>query len=514
MRTPITCMLSTALLAVSACVLQRGSVVTIEAAPSDTTVVQSPLKVFLQDGSIVVYPRGATVTSEAVRGSGTRYSLGFVESQRVSETVLDSVIGIEAFQHDVNTGGSVAASVLGGGAAVFATGVLLKALFGSCPTVYVQTEHGQELQAEAFSYSIAPLLEARDLDRLDLVPDQDGTVALELRNEALETHYINHLELLAVPHDEGTLVVPDEHGQPMGVHVLRGPSSALDRNGRSVLEELQRADSLSFSSTDDRIALASSQDSKDYIDLTFALAPDADTLVAVFELRNSLLNTVLFYDLMLGSAGAESLDWLGRGMERIDTAVELGRWFQETMGLTVAAFDGRAWQPVGRIGDTGPIAWKKVGVRVPVLQQDSLRVRLSFLADEWRIDRVAVGEPRPAGSGVRLPAVRITDLAGQSLQQHVASIERPDDDYMITHPGLAARVEFDALPPREGQAVTYFLSSQGYYTEWVRPEWIRAATATEPFKPGEGTIEELMDRWLEERDRYERTFFDTRIPVR
>ncbi|NNF29480.1 MAG: hypothetical protein HKN73_19800 [Gemmatimonadetes bacterium] len=514
MRALVLFTLGIAWLTVTSCVIQRGSVVPIGPAVQDTTIVLSPLKAFMRDGSIVVYSDGALVTNVAVQGSGTRYSLGLVDSVSVSEIALDSVIGIEAFQHDVNVGGSVLASAFGGGAAVFGTGLLLKALFGSCPTIYVETAQGQELQAEAFSYSIAPLLEARDLDRLDLTPDRDGMIGLELRNEALETHYINHLELLAVRHDEGIYVVPDERGQPVGVRRMRPPARAVDRGGRPVLQELHGADGVSFESTDGRIAAASSTDWRDHVELTFPAPFEGDSVVAVFELRNSLLNTVLFYDLMLASSGARALDWLGRSMERIDTAVELGRWFHETMGLTVEVFDGSGWLPVGRIGDTGPIAWKSVGVRVPVLQEDSLRIRLSFLADEWRIDRVAVGELRSVEARTRLPVVGMTDLTGRSLGQHMASIELPDDEYMTTHPGTAARLEFRGLPPQEGQAVTYFLSTQGYYTEWVRPEWIRAGSGSPRFKPGDGTIEELMARWSEEKDRYERTFFETRIPVR
>ena len=503
-----------ACLVLTACVLQRGSAVSVEVPSESSTIVESPLKAFMQDGSIAVYPDGALVTPVSVQGSGVRYSFGLRDTLAVTEIALDSVVGIEAFQHEVNLGGSIVASVFAGGALVVGGAALSVAIFGSCPTIYVDTDSGQQLQAEAFSYSIAPLLEARDLDRLEIAPDRDGRLRLELRNEALETHYINHLELLAVNHEEGSFVVPDERGRPMAVDGLRAPTRASALGGRSVLQAVRARDGEVFASSEDRIAAASSDDWKDYLELSFPADPGMDSLTAVFDLRNSLLNSVLFYDLMLGSAGAEALDWIGRGMERIDTAVELGRWFHDTMGLSVAVFDGSGWQHVGRIGDTGPIAWKEVGIRVPVLEEDSLRLRLSFLADEWRIDRVAVGQPRAIEARVRLPIESLTDLDGRSLSQHMPSMELPDDDYMITHPGTAVRLEFVAPSAPEGQTTTYLLSTQGYYTEWVRPEWIRTGTAAGPFKPGRGTIEELMARWLEEKDRYEQTFFETRIPVR
>jgi hypothetical protein len=100
------------------------------------------------------------------------------------------------------------------------------------------------------------------------------------------------------------------------------------------------------------------------------------------------------------------------------------------------------------------------------------------------------------------------------MDEHVASLELPDEEYLVTHPGTGAVLEFEGLSQDEDRAVTYFLSTQGYYTEWVRPQWIRDGTHTALFKPGEGTVEELMSRWLEDKDWYERTFFDSRIPVR
>jgi hypothetical protein len=61
---------------------------------------------------------------------------------------------------------------------------------------------------------------------------------------------------------------------------------------------------------------------------------------------------------------------------------------------------------------------------------------------------------------------------------------------------------------------TFFFSSQGYYTEWIRPDWIRSSVVSEGFSPSEEVVEHLMARWLEEKAQFERKFFETRIPVR
>src|SRR4029450_4667217 len=102
----------------------------------------------------------------------------------------------------------------------------------AAPAVYAGRGGGPRLEAETFSYSIVPLFEARDLDRLRVQAGADGRVRLEVRNEALETHYINHLQLVEVRHQAGALVLPDHEGRILSAGALRPPLSAVDRAGR------------------------------------------------------------------------------------------------------------------------------------------------------------------------------------------------------------------------------------------------------------------------------------------
>lgn len=61
---------------------------------------------------------------------------------------------------------------------------------------------------------------------------------------------------------------------------------------------------------------------------------------------------------------------------------------------------------------------------------------------------------------------------------------------------------------------SYLLSTQGYYTEWVRTEWMRRSGASQVFQPDEHTIETLMEMWLDRKEEFEAEFHDSRIPVR
>jgi len=475
--------------------------------------VDSAMKAFFVDGSTAVFPSGGHITEDSILGDGTLYSLGLADTTRVTALPLDALVGIEAFQGSTNGPASFLASVSLTAAAGFGSVVLFKALFGSCPTFYTATADGELLQAEAFSYSIAPLLEGRDLDAITLRPDADGVLRLELRNEALETHYINHLDLLAVDHAPGTRVIPNDRGVPIGVVEEVPPLDAIDGSGRRVLSSIHASDDRAFASLDERIANTTSEDPSDFVELTFP-RPASEDAVLVLRVRNSLLTTVLFYDLMLGQAGVGALDWIGRDMARIGTVVEMGKWFQESMGMRVEAHDGDGWVEVGRVPDTGPIAWEEVGVRVPVDDGDVVRLRLRFLTDAWRIDRVSLGKATRIGGESRIPIARVIDdgvLVDDSIIRRMAV---PDDDYLATYPGTSVSLEFDPTSQRPGLERSYLLASQGYYTEWVRPEWLRGAQEPEIFRPGEDTVEALMALWLSKKDDFEADFYSSKIPVR
>ena len=149
--------------------------------------------------------------------------------------------------------------------------------------------------------------------------------------------------------------------------------TARDRAGRDVTATLARADGDVYASPAARIASANAADPDDFLELRFP-RPAGSEAVLTLRLRNSLLNTVLFYDMMLGQAGAGAVDWIGQDMDRIGTLVEMGRWFQDAMGLRVDVFDGREWVQVSRLTDTGPIAWEEVGVRIRSPDTDLTRM--------------------------------------------------------------------------------------------------------------------------------------------
>ncbi|MCA1559298.1 MAG: hypothetical protein LC753_16705 [Acidobacteria bacterium] len=194
--------------------------------------VASPVKAHLKDGSTVVYPWGVAVTADALVGEGARHDSTLKNSTTVERVELSEVLGLESYRTRTNGAESFLVSSLATAGAVVGTALLAVAIFGSCPTVY--SDDGEVEEAELFSSSIAPLFEGRDIDRLHAKADARGIVTLDIRNEAMETHYINHLQLLAVEHGPGEVVVPDSHGTPIVVGTPRPAATATSRDGRDL----------------------------------------------------------------------------------------------------------------------------------------------------------------------------------------------------------------------------------------------------------------------------------------
>ena len=386
-------------------------------------------------------------------------------------------------------------------------------VFGSCPTVYADSAGTALLQAEGFSYSIAPIFESRDVDRLRIVQAADGSVRLEIRNEALETHFVNHLELLEVVHGSAETALVDELNRLVVVADQHPLTRAIDRRGQDVSGPVGAEDGNVYRTAAKTMEQAQLPDLDDWIDLTAPAPPGADSVAIVLRLRNSLLNTTLLYDVMLGDPGVRSLDWVGKDLKQVGPALAVAQWYQQRMGMNVAVADGREHRVVAHLRDTGPIAWKDVAIVVPVVTPGTVRVRLSFPVDNWRIDRVTVADRFRRVSPIVIPLAEVRE--GETLDPTaLASMRDADGRYLQTSPGQRFTAVFRPRGSAEPLPRTFFLAAQGYYMEWVRPSWLRSPRADHGFVPSDTALAQALDRWRMSHDSLEALFAATRIPTR
>ncbi|HSD30808.1 MAG TPA: hypothetical protein VLB49_02775 [Gemmatimonadales bacterium] len=513
---------------VAACVALACTVhyVAIEQVPrtGDSVAVATAVKAHLLNGQTVVFPDGITLAHDTVRGSGTRYDLRLQLAGPVSVLPLDSVLGLEAYRTRVDavpTALLTTLAIVGTAAATVSAIIIIECAsdpkcFGSCPTFYSDSAGTQVLEAEGFSYSIAPLFEARDVDRLRAQPDAQGVLRLEVRDEAYETHYVNQLELLEARHGSDEFVVPDGQGRLVAIGRVEAPVVARDRAGRDVRRLLAAADGDVFRSDSVILAAARLGDLEDTIELEFPVPANlaGDSVALLFRMRNSLLNTVLLYDVMLGDAGARSLDWQAAELERVGPALQLGQWYAAKMGMRIAVWSDGDWHESAHLRDTGPVAWKDIAAVVPAPVGPVLRVRLSYVADDWRIDRVA------AGFAVRRPGVRhhalalVVDAAGATDTAARASLVAADSRYLQTTAGQRFTAEWRPGDASPDSLRTFFLASQGYYIEWIRRGWLAAPRSRQTFVPSDSALAGAVARYRVVKDTLERRFLATRVPVR
>jgi hypothetical protein len=478
------------------------------------TRVSSPMKAHLLDGSVAVFERGATIFSTRVTGDGRVFNVSRSASEPTNGVPLDSVIGFEVYERRVNPlrtlvygSATLAASVV----ATVGIGILL---FGSCPTVYADSAGVQTLQAESVSYSLAPMLAKRDVDRMNVKPDSKGVIRLTVRNEALETHHLDQMEVVEVRHRADELALPSPRGGAIAVSDIVVPS-VRDRAGRDVSRTLARADEVVFSTDNgflDRAIDGGPTD--DQLTIAIPRRAGVDSVALVMKARSSLLTTSVLYEHLMGRQGALALDFMGNDLSRITTLAKLASWYGGSFGMRVEVQDGSEWHPVIRLMDFGPTAWRVMGVALPAVRtvDDSVRIRLTFAADAFRIDQIGVAQRVRRVEQRFIPIARATDAEGKSRPDIVAMLAKADDREVETHPGDQFHLEFDA-DTASGTSRTFFFAAQGYYVEWLRPAWMKDAATAEPFSASHASIRDLLRSWRGGRDSLETYFFTRRVPI-
>lgn len=475
---------------------------------ADSVAVQTPVKAHLRDGTTVLYRAGVVLARDTLRGTGFRYGVTLRDSTAVSLVPLDSVVAMESFRRGTDAATTFIVSTLATG--VMAFGAVIAAFViacsggngpcSNCPTVYADSAGTWALQAEGFSYTLGPTFETRDVDLLRIRPDRDGRIQLEVRNEALETDYLNHLELLEIRHDADETALPDPNGAGLTVGELVTPNSMIDAAGRDVRSVLTRADGAAFQTDEQILTSVSSGNWDDAIYLVAPAPAKQDSVALVLRLKNSLLATLLYSDVTLRDV--QTRDGIGRDPNAGRAA--LAHWQGLRMGMRVAVWDGRRYHEAARIRDSGPHAWNDLAVLVPVLQRDSVRVRLSFPADNWRLDQVAFAM-RARRPIVHAHAVtQLRDAAGREDTSALASVQHTDRRYLRTSPGERFTIAAEVGVAAAGPTRTFLIATQGYYEPWISHAELTTARAVHAGASFDDDLLNALRRWGAERETRER----------
>jgi hypothetical protein len=485
----------------------------------DYARVKASVRAHMTDGTVVFFDSGFTLAGNRLSGDGVRYDLARRNSSRIQAVPRESVALLERSEEHFNAGALLAWSslpVAALGSLVF-TGSLtsfFKAIFGCCPTIYTFDGSGYTLEAEAFSFNVTRLLSGRDLDRLDLGRLQDGEYRLMVTNEALETHYIDRLSLVAADHSPEYQAFPTDDGRVVLFGAATPLARAEDAAGRDVRAVLAERDSNWYRTDSARARRLADSTVHDWIDIAVPKPKGAKRMCLAVRGRNTLMSTVMFYDVLLKSQGVKSLDWQGMSRRDLPYALNLSKWHHRHFGMRVQTRAGKGFRNRVWLRDAGPIAWHEFAVELPATGDDTCRLRLDFLPDNWMLDWVGVSFDVPAPAQIqelRCAAVRAAD--GSADEGAGELLAANDGRYLVTRPGDCRYLSFRPGPVPDGCRRDYFVRSGGYYLEWLRPDWLQPGPVAW-FQPDDRKLSELALRWQEKKPELERRFFAERVPVR
>ncbi len=480
-------------------------------------------KCHLLDGSIVVFKKGFSVGANVLTGHGLRYALASKDAPiAVSSVALDSIVAITTYS-DYTTGREFANGTLSFfGATLSAVAIYCvscpKCCFGSCPTVYSFDGADSSLETELFSSSIAKLLEEKDIDQLTQPTPGNGIYKLRITNEAMETHYIDNFNLLIAEHPKGTLTFSNTNGDISIVSKLESIGRAVNSKGIDITETVSADDKISYRSGMEMVKELKAAPRFDFVEFNSRVPESAKFAKVVVKYKNTLLSTILLYDVVFGSQGMHALQWNERMNKDEIYAGDFKMIYENFSGMKLETSNRTGYGSLQKFPDAGPIAWKYVAAEVEVEGLEDLQLRLSFIPDNVMIDYIGVEFDGPDNGRFSETVINPceaesnTELSGNEASELLASA---DGRYLVTEPGDAYTLTY-ALDKRDDCEQSLFIRSKGYYNEWVRGSWVRNDSTAKPFDLYDigGNLSRLSDSWESNRTLIESEFLNARIPVK
>ncbi len=472
------------------------------------TQTKSDLKVHLHSGQLIVLETWRE-TDAALNGRGTLYGIdrGLLRTETFA-IPFDSIALLETSSTKPVRPAGLTVLAVWTGLIGTVTGLCVadpKSCFGSCPTFYVNDGTGEVLQAEGFSASIARVLEARDVDALYRARPAGSRFSLRMTNEALETHAVRTVRVLAVPRPAGARIFATSDGRYYPASETLAPLRCTGPEG-DCLAPLAGMDTLERYSLADSTNLAT----RETLELEFPSV--TGRLGIVIGARHSLVSTFLFYQ-TIAFFGQRAGDWMA-ALERStpEEAAKVMGMARLLGGIDVEVEDGTGtWRSIGSYDEAGPIATDVAVLPFVRERADSaVRVRLHLAQGAWRVNYVALvrlGEP-----------VTAIVLEPESVQResaedpHALASLRDPDRYLVTYPGDEYRLGFTL--PESPYELELFLESQGYYYEWMRAEWLEEENpvmAAIVLHQPEEALRQLAPRFKRIESEMERLFWESRF---
>jgi hypothetical protein len=440
---------------------------------TDTLKTKPFLKAHLKNGDVLILTDTWSVDTlkNSVNGAGKRYNFN---RKNISEGALsipiDSVAIFETNKklektENARIGALAVLTSVNVGVMVFCI-TNPKACFGSCPTFYLnEHDNFHYADAEGFTNAISPSMQYADVDALDNIHPTVNTFSLTMKNEALETHCVKSITLLAYPRKPGQRVFHTPFNEYFLCENLYPVTSATANEG-NITHLLKNPDKTERFSESDENNLSSREE----LFLTFENVTPGNDLGLIVHFRQTLMTTYLFYSAM-GYMGNQVGDMFAKLETDPDIRARFDGTTKELGGIDVFVFNEQTqgWDYQNSFNETGPVAINRQFLTLQQGTGSTVKVKLLLNKGLWRIDYAALTNIVKQVNPVE---VSISKVLNKGVADNVAlaHIITPDK-YLLSMPGDEYKMIFD-FPEKE---IDYelFLRSEGYYLEWMRDHWIQ-----------------------------------------
>jgi len=426
------------------------------------------IKAHMLDGRVYVLSRwNVNSVENRVEGSGDLldYNREVIFANREVSIPLDSVAIFET--NAVSVAPAIAALTLVTAASIGVTIYCIanpKSCFGSCPTFYFAGTESERPQAEGFSSSVAPSLEARDIDALFEARPKSRELSIIMKNEALETHVVRYVNLLAAPRGDGGRVFVTSAGEFWEARDIISPTRSISAS-RDCSAQLSHFDGDEYYNRSDSFDLAA----REFIDIEFD-SPRQDSLGLIVASRQTLISTFLLYQTLayMGNSAGEWIAALERSDEKINGELDGIRGALGKIEVLIENESGE-WVYAGATGETGPLASDIRIVELPPIESDIKKIRLRLTRGYWRLDYVALATLEKQVTPLRLTPYQVYH-DGVSDSETLSSL-KDSLRVLTTFPGDQYEIAYQL--PEYFNRYELFLEAKGYYLEWMRDEWIK-----------------------------------------
>lgn len=433
------------------------------------------LKAHLKNGDVCILRDSWIVDTitNVLTGTGTKYNFNRIKISEGSISIpIDSVAIFETNKKIKNPeAGRIAALSILAGLDVIAGIICIsnpKACFGSCPTFYInENDNFHYADAEGFSNAISPSLEYYDIDALDNKPLFQNTFSITMKNEALETHCVNDVKLLAYPRKKGERVYqsPTNDFYLCENNYSLTHASANEGDITTLLKNEDRQERFSFSDENNL-------SNKEEVFLSFNNVKNADKLGLVLNFRQTLMTTYFIYSAM-GYMGDEVGDIFAKMEMNKETKEKLKGGIKKELGnIDIYLWNEQKndWELQNGVYETGPIAINRQFIPLQHLSSSSkIKLKLVLNKGLWRIDYVALTNIKDKVKPIEITPTNILNK-GKVDNTALLEIKNPEK-YLISMPG--SEYKFNFTLPSADTDYELFLYSKGYYLEWMREHWLK-----------------------------------------